>query len=206
MESYITPLNYSIFVILYITSFVYIYTKYSEIIGLGVLTVIQIAFTLFFGKELSQMIINNPGGDYRGYYASRMSLYGSFISMGLLSVALILTSITIFDIQEKYNDTKGTPVILSSKYQKLYDTIKKNTIILFIINAISLLLYYFTKSVIDVPILSILWNNFSISTIVGHLPAILTMGLTISSLVISSYQVKYAVDFADLKIHSIVGR
>ena len=79
MESYITPLNYSIFIILYVTSFVYLYTKYSEIVGLGVLTVIQIAFTLFFGKELSQIIINSPGGDYRGYYASRLSLYSSFI-------------------------------------------------------------------------------------------------------------------------------
>ena len=57
MDTYISPLNYSIFVILYITSFVYLYTKYSEIVGLGVLTVIQIAFTLFFGKELSQIII-----------------------------------------------------------------------------------------------------------------------------------------------------
>ena len=206
MESYITPLNYSIFVILYITSFVYIYTKYSEIVGLGVLTVIQIAFTLFFGKELSQMIINNPGGDYRGYYASRMSLYGSFISMGLLSVALILTSITIFDIQEKYNDTKGTPVKLSVKYQKLFDMIKQNTLLLFIINAISLLLYYFMKSAIDVPILSILWNKFSFVTVIDYLPAIISMGLSASSIIMSSYQVKYAVDFADLKIHSLVGR
>lgn len=206
MESYITPLNYSIFLILYITSFVYIYTKYSEIVGLGVLTVIQIAFTLFFGKELSQIIMNIPGGDYRGYYVSRLSLYGSFISMGLLSIALILTSITIFDIQEKYNNTKGTPVILSKKYQELFDTIKKNTLILFIINAISLLLYYFTKSVIDVPVLSILWNNLSVSTIINYIPAIFNMGLTLSSLIISSYQIKYAVDFSDLKIHSIVGR
>ena len=95
---------------------------------------------------------------------------------------------------------------LLKKYQKLFDTIKQNTLILFIINAISLLLYYFTKSTIDVPVLSILWNQFSFTTLMNYLPAILSMGLTISSIVISSYQVKYAVDFADLKIYSIVGR
>ena len=105
MESYISPLNYSIFVILYITSFVYLYTKYSEIVGLGVLTVIQIAFTLFFGKELSQIIINHTGGPSVLNFASMMSLYGSFLSMILLTVTLVLTSITIFDIQEKYNKT-----------------------------------------------------------------------------------------------------
>ena len=57
MDTYISPLNYSIFVILYITSFVYFYTKYSEIVGLGVLTVIQIAFTLFFGKLSAKYMV-----------------------------------------------------------------------------------------------------------------------------------------------------
>ena len=51
MESYISPLNYSIFVILYVTSFIYIYTKYAEIVGLGVLTVIQIALLYFLEKN-----------------------------------------------------------------------------------------------------------------------------------------------------------
>jgi hypothetical protein len=206
MESYITPLNYSIFVILYVTSFVYLYKKYSEIIGLGVLTVIQIAFTLFFGKELSQIIIDHPGGNYVLNFASMITLYGSFISMALLTIALILTTITIFDIQEKYNNTKGTPVILSNKYQELFDSIKTNTVILFALTAISLLSYYLYKSNINVPILTILRNNFSFSTIINNLPAIFNIGLSLSSLIISSYQVKYAIDFTDLRIHSIVGR
>lgn len=206
MESYITPLNYSIFIILYVTSFVYLYQKYSEIVGLGVLTIIQIAFTLFFGKELSQIIIDHPGGNYVLNFASMITLYGSFISMALLTIALILTTITIFDIQEKYNNTKGTPVILSEKYQILFDYIKKNTVTLCIMTAILLLSYYLNKSNINVPILTILRNNFSLSTIINNLPAIFNIGLSVSSLIISSYQVKYAVDFADLKIHSIVGR
>lgn len=206
MESYITPLNYSIFVILYVTSFVYLYKKYSEIIGLGVLTVIQIAFTLFFGKELSQIIIDHPGGNYVLNFASMITLYGSFISMALLTIALILTTITIFDIQEKYNNTKGTPVILSNKYQELFDSIKQNTVILCVMTAISLLSYYLYKSNVNVPILTILRNNFSFSTLINNLPAIFNIGLSLSSLIISSYQVKYAVDFTDLKIHSIVGR
>ena len=179
MESYITPLNYSIFIILYVTSFVYLYTKYSEIVGLGVLTVIQIAFTLFFGKELSQIIIDHPGGNYVLNFASMITLYGSFISMALLTIALILTTITIFDIQEKYNNTKGTPVILSNKYQELFDSIKTNTVILFALTAISLLSYYLYKSNINVPILTILRNNFSFSTIINNLPAIFNIGLSL---------------------------
>ena len=205
MESYISPLNYSIFVILYITSFVYLYTKYSEIVGLGVLTVIQIAFTLFFGKELSQIIINHTGGESVLNFASMMSLYGSFLSMILLTVTLVLTSITIFDIQEKYNNTKGTPVILSSKYQGLFDTIKRNTVILSAITFILLITYYLNKSNINVPILPLI-SNMSIANLTNNIPAFFNIGLSIASIVISSYQVKHAVDFSGLKIHSLVGR
>tara|TARA_B110000879_G_scaffold207484_1_gene291261 strand:- start:1330 stop:1947 length:618 start_codon:yes stop_codon:yes gene_type:complete len=205
MESYISPLNYSIFVILYVTSFIYIYTTYAEIVGLGVLTVIQIAFTLFFGKELSQIITNNPGGQSVLNFASMMTLYGSFISMILLTITLALTSITIFDIQEKYNNTKGTPVILSSKYQDLFDTIKKNTVIVSVITFILLITYYLNKSNINVPILPLI-SNLSIANLTNNIPAIFNIGLSITSIVISSYQVKHAVDFSELKIHSLAGR
>lgn len=205
MESYITPLNYSIFVFLYITSFVYLYTKYSEIVGLGVLTVIQIAFTLFFGKELSQIIINHPGGPLVLNFASMMTLYGTCISMLLLSITLVLTTITIFDIQKKYNNTKGTPVILSAKYQNLFDTIKQNTVILFAITAILLLMYYFNKSNINVPILPMI-SNMSMANLLNNMPAMVTIVLSAASMVISSYQVKYAIDFSSLKTRSLVGR
>lgn len=205
MESYITPLNYSIFVILYITSFVYLYTTYSEIVGLGVLTVIQIAFTLFFGKELSQIIISHPGGPLVLNFASMMTLYGTCISMLLLSITLVLTSITIFDIQKKYNNTKGTPVILSAKYQNLFDTIKKNTVILFAITASLLLMYYFNKSNINVPILPMI-SNMSMANLLNNMPAMVNIVLSAASMVISSYQVKYAVDFSSLKTRSLVGR
>lgn len=205
MESYISPVNYSIFIILYITCFVFIYTKYSEIVGLGALTVIQIGFTLFFGKELSQILLYHHSDSTTLNFASMLTLHGSLISMILLTISLVLTSITIIDIQEKYNDTKGTPITLSTKYQALYDTIKRNTIVLFSITAIILLMYYFNKQSINVEIMPII-SNLSKDTIIKNIPAISNILLSIASLVISSYQVKYASDFSKLKIHSLIGR
>lgn len=205
MNAYISPLNYSIFIILYITCFVYIYTKYSEIVGLGALSVVQLAFTLFLGKEISQILLNNPGGSFTLNLASMFSLHGSLISMVLLTIALILTSFTIIDIQEKYNNTMGTPIVLPKKYQNIFDSIKRNTIIVFVITVFVLCMYYFNKENINVPIMPII-SNPSFSSILNNMPAISNIILSIISLIISSYQVKYASNLSNLKTNSLIGR
>lgn len=205
MNAYISPLNYSIFIILYITCFIFIYTKYSEIVGLGALTVIQLAFTLFLGKEISQIVLNRPGGSSVLNLASMFALHGSLISMVLLTIALILTSFTIIDIQEKYNNSKGTPVVLPPNYQELFDNIKRNTIIIFVITAFVLIMYYFNTEHINVPIMPII-SKFTFSSILNNVPAISTIILSITSLIISSYQVKHASKFSNLKNNTLIGR
>jgi len=205
MESYISPINYSIFIILYIVSITYTYIKYSQIVGLGVLTVIQLGFTLFFGKEISQILLNHPGGVYTLNFASLMTLHGSLISMILLTIALILTTITIIDIQEKYNDTKGTPIELPPKYQQIFDIIKRNNIIILSLTALILGMYYFNKQQINVLIMPIL-SNFSLQTILNNIPAITNILGSLTLLIISSYQVKYASELSNLKKYSLIGR
>lgn len=205
MESYISPLNYGIFIILYITCFIYIYTKYSEIVGFGALTVVQLAFTLFIGKELSQILTKYSGTSYRLNLASMLTLYGTILSMILLTIGLILTALTIFDTQEKYNNSKGTPVVLCPAYKYLYDNIKRNTVIIISLTAFVLIMYYFNNESINVPIMSII-SNISIQSIINNIPAITSTLISIISLVLSSYQVKYASDFSYLKTRNMVGQ
>ena len=205
MESYISPLNYGIFIILYITCFIYIYTKYSEIVGFGALTVVQLAFTLFIGKELSHILSKYSGTSYRLNLASMLTLYGTILSMILLTIALILTALTIFDTQEKYNNSKGTPVVLCPAYKYLYDNIKRNTVIIISLTAFVLIMYYFNNESINVPIMSII-SNISIQSIINNIPAITSTLISIISLVLSSYQVKYASDFSYLKTRNMVGQ
>jgi hypothetical protein len=205
MESYISPLNYGIFIILYITCFIYIYTKYSELVGFGALTVVQLAFTLFIGKELSHILSKYSGTSYRLNLASMLTLYGTIFNMILLTIALILTALTILHVQEKHNNIKGTPVILSTTYQHLYNSIKRNTIIIISLTALVLIMYYFNNESINVPIMSII-SNISIHSIINNIPAITSTLLSITTLVLSSYQVKYASEFSNLKIHNTVGQ
>lgn len=205
MESYISQLNYGIFIILYITCFIYIYTKYSEIVGFGALTVVQLAFTLFIGKELSQILTKYSGTSDRLNLASMLTLYGTIFSMILLTIALILTALTILDVQEKYNNSKGTPVVLCPAYKYLYDNIKRNTVIIISLTAFVLIMYYFIPDSINVPIMSII-SNISISSLINNIPAIISTLISIISLVLSSYQVKYASDFSYLKTRNMVGQ
>ena len=205
MESYISPLNYSIFIILYITCFVYIYTKYPELVGFCALTVVHLAFTLFIGKEISQILLKYSGTSHVLNLASMLTLYGTVISMILLTIALILTALTIIDVQDKYNNIKGTPIILSTTYQQIYNNIKRNTLIICSITALILFIYYFNPESINVPIMSII-SNISIHSIINNIPAITSTLLSITTLVLSSYQVKYASDFSNLKTNNMVGR
>ena len=205
MESYISPLNYGIFIILYITCFVYIYTKYSELVGFGALTVVQLAFTLFIGKELSHILSKYSGTSYRLNLASMLTLYGTILSMILLTIGLILTAFTMFDTQEKYNNIKGTPVVLSPVYQHLYNNIKRNTIIIITLTALILIMYYLYNESVNVPLMSII-SNISIHSIVNNIPTITSTLLSITTLVLSSYQVKYASNFSYLKTRNLVGQ
>lgn len=205
MDSYISKLNYGIFIILYITCFIYIYIKYSELVGFGALTVVQLAFTLFIGKELSHILSKYSGTSYRLNLASMLTLYGTILSMILLTIGLILTALTIFDTQEKYNNIKGTPVVLSTTYQELYNIIKQNTIIIISITALVLIMYYFYPETINVPIMSII-SNISIPSLTNNIPTITSTLLSITSLVLSSYQVKYASDFSYLKTRNMVNQ
>ena len=205
MDSYISKLNYGIFIILYITCFIYIYIKYSELVGFGALTVVQLAFTLFIGKELSHILSKYSGTSYRLNLASMLTLYGTILSMILLTIGLILTALTIFDTQEKYNNIKGTPVVLSTTYQELYNIIKQNTIIIISITALVLIMYYFYPETINVPIMSII-SNISIPSLTNNIPTITSTLLSITTLVLSSYQVKYASDFSYLKTRNMVNQ
>ena len=118
---------------------------------------------------------------------------------------MILTALTIFDTQEKYNNIKGTPVVLSTTYQELYNIIKQNTIIIISITALVLIMYYFYPETINVPIMSII-SNISIPSLTNNIPTITSTLLSITSLVLSSYQVKYASDFSYLKTRNMVNQ
>ena len=66
-------------------------------------------------------------------------------------------------------------------------------------------MYYFNKQQINVPIMPII-SNFSLQTILNNIPAITNIVGSLSLLIISSYQVKYASDLSNLKKYTLIGR
>ena len=192
MESYKSILNYILFVILYVTCFIFMYNKNSEIIGIVALTVIQLGFTLFIGNEISELLNNQS----LFAYSNLLNLYTSLISMILLSVSLILTTITLIDIQEKSNDTKGTPIILSSQYQVIFDSIKEKAVIILLLLSLSLFIYYNYSIDIKIPI----------SNIFSNTPLTIITVLNIIIISLSSYQIYNSNKFSKLKTRTLIGR
>ena len=186
MEKYITRANYVLFGILYITCFWFIYNPNAEIIALTCLTILQIGFTLFIGKEIL-IDDNNMIGT-----GSMMLLYGTLGSSLLMSIALLLLLITLVSVQQKHTNARGTPVILPPKYQSLYDSIKRNTIILMVLISIGLLSYQFYSLQMNGPITS----KFVIGTI--------TLSVIISTL--SILQVSKSSQFTQLEKDNLVGK
>ena len=168
------------------------YNKNSEIIGIVALTVIQLGFTLFIGKEISELLNNQS----LFAYSNLLNLYTSLISMILLSVSLILTTITLIDIQEKSNNTKGTPIILSSQYQLIFDSIKEKAVIIVLLLSLTLFIYYNYSIDIKLPI----------SNIFSNTPLTIITILNIIIISLSSYEVYNSNKFSKLKTRTLIGR
>ena len=185
MENYLSLANYVLFGILYVTCFWFIYKKNAETVALTCLTILQIGFTLFIGKEI--LIDDNITGT-----GSMMLLYGVLGSSLLMSIALLLLIITLVSVQQKHTNVRGTPVILPPNYQSLYDSLKRNTIILMALISIGLLSYYLYSSQMNGPISS----RFVIGTII--------LSLIITTL--SILQVSKSSKFTQLEKDNLVGK
>lgn len=190
MSSANTTLNYVGFFMLYVICFVFMYNKMAGIIALGSLTIIHTAATLFIGNEVSNKLINGQldGTSYHPFII--ISLISILIASGLNAAGLIIIMLMVIELQKKYNDTVGTPINLPPDREKDYNQFKLNMIIIF---GIVCVLLYFILFKPD------LLHKFGILLFT-------TLLLSISIVITSIYQLKYATRLSKLSIQSIVGR
>ena len=191
MSSPNTTLNYVGFFMLYVICFVFMYKKMAGIIALGSLTIIHTAATLFIGNEVSNKLINGQldGTSYHPFVI--ISLISILIASGLNAVGLILIMLMVIELQKKYNDTVGTPINLPPDRENDYNQFKLNMIIIFGIVCVLLYFILFKPELIH--------HKFGIRLFT-------TLLLSISIVIISIYQLKYATSLSKLPVQSIVGR
>jgi len=180
-------LNYLAFFILYITSFVFIYTKNTEIIGYYVLFIVNTACTIYNISYFSMVDALN--------LIPRSILISVILSGMLHTIAFVFIIMMINSMKVKYENTFGTPINLPPIYKSKLDIFKGLILTTFFICFILLVvfMYYFDSInfIFNDQIKTfgdILRNKFSVGLLI----------LSLASIIISAIQVNTANSFSIL--------
>ena len=180
-------LNYLAFFILYITSFVFIYTKNTEIIGYYVLFIVNTACTIYNISYFSMVDALN--------LIPRSILISVILSGMLHTIAFVFIIMMINTMKVKYENTFGTPINLPPIYKSKLDIFKGLILTTFFICFILLVvfMYYFDSInfIFNDQIKTfgdILRNKFSVGLLI----------LSLASIIISAIQVNTANSFSIL--------
>ena len=192
-------LNYIAFFILYITCFVYINVKYTEIIGFGLLFVIHTAFSLFISKD----IFNLLNEKVKNNLAINVSFLSIIVGLLFTFVSFILIFTMITTLQTKYTKTRGTPIVLSKSYNNKFETYKQNIIVVFSLSFVVLMSMFFGYNTINVDFTQSI-KTFSLSNFYNFLPAIFVIIASLSIVGISSYQLYISNVFSKLSKKDLI--
>jgi len=189
MSKSTTFLNYIAFLILYVTCFVFIYVKNTEIIGFYFLFVVNAAFTLY---NLFFFIGMNSTG-----LIPTLIQVSIFVSGVFHTVCFIFIIMMVSDMRIKFKNTYGTPIKLPPMYGDKFEEFKRLTIATFSICGLLLIIlmpnyeYYNSISFFNTsqPIIEIIRIRFS---------EIFIALSSLAPMIISSIQVASANEFAVL--------
>jgi hypothetical protein len=132
MSKSVTFLNYTAFLILYITSFIVIYIKNTEIIGFYLLFIVNTACTLYNLYYFSNLVTAE--------LIPTMISLSLFISGVFHTVCFVFIIMMISDMRVKYSNTYGTPINIPPEYKSKFELFKRLTATTFSLCAILLLI------------------------------------------------------------------
>ena len=196
MDNIYTYLNYGSFTCFYILSLLYVFRKYTEIIGFFMLTIVHAAFMVFSGKglllSLQDYFTNKDGLGSDRVNGGMALLIGLLLSgMTLQLVSLIFIILMLITLRSKFIETNGSPITLSKRYQRYLDAYKDRLIPIFLIT------FTIVMSIIFFPdnmnkSLSNIFAEFMDGDRIGFN---IIMGLSIILVVLSSQEVYYSNQF-----------
>lgn len=159
MNDIYTYLNYGSFAGLYILSLMFVFKKYTEILGFFMLTIVHTAFMIFSGKSflltLQEYFTKNED-IYSDRVNGGMALIVGllFSGMTLHMVSLIFIILMLITLRNKFNETTGAPITLSKRYQRYLNAYKDRLIPIFIIIFTLTVSILFFPEAINKPLLS----------------------------------------------------
>ena len=130
-------LEYFAFFIMYIGSFAFINKKYTEIIGFGLLFVVNTAFMFFSINDMIQ--INNQN------FISLLSRFAVVIGVAFHFISIIFILMMLNNLNKKFSGKRGTPIDLPPKYVSKINDFKQIMIACFSLGVILVIMLLRTK-------------------------------------------------------------
>lgn len=199
MSSSIGVLNYFAFFTLYIICFVFIYQKFSELVGFSILIVINLAFLLFSLNDVMAIFQRSL------FFVPMVACFSIVAGLVLHSVVLIFILMMTNNLQSKYTKKYGSPMSLPKKYQNKMELIKRLMIASFCLGFVILyVLFYYYDSLKHSFV--ILLKNIELRTFYDYRILFLTLGASLALMGISGKQVFDANEFSKLSRQQLMDK
>lgn len=196
MATSIPVLNYFAFFTLFIIGFVFIYQKFSEIIGFYLLIIVNIAFFFFVLNDLMKILETSL------HFVPMIAIFAAVVGSVFHTVLLIFILMVVTNLKGKFEQKKGAPMELPKKYADKMETVKRLMITSFCLGFIILYNLFYYKPPLEQNF-SMLMTYFSFkslsdNTLVKHSGLFLTLAASLVLMGISSKQVFDGNEFSKL--------
>jgi hypothetical protein len=199
MSSSIGVLNYFAFFTLYIICFVFIYQKFSELIGFSILIVVNLAFLLFVLNDVMSILQRSI------YFVPMIACFGVIVGVVLHSVVLIFILMMSNNLQAKYTKKYGAPITLPKKYQNKMEIVKRLMIASFCLGSIILYSLFYNYDNLKHNFLALL-KDFGLRSLYQHKEIFVTLGASLALMGISGKQVFDANEFSKLSRQQLMDK
>jgi hypothetical protein len=197
MKTSISALNYLAFLILYITSFVFMYQSYSEILGTIVLFITNSAFMVFAMNDLLPYVSQYSN------FVPLVAVFSIITTVVLYTVSLIFVLMMINNMQTKYTKSYGTPMVLPKQYRESFETFKRLSIASFCACSVLLIIIFYRLNYINMVFYESI-KRVSLDTLYYNGTAIFTILLSAATLIMSSIDISIANDYSKLTRQNLI--
>jgi hypothetical protein len=188
-------LLFILFLSFYITLFVYIYRKETELVGIGALNIVHSGTMLFIFNSISPLI--SDSAFLSKNWVVLLCYITVFSSVVLYFVSLVLVNTTLFGLETKFMNSYGTPLHLSDRARDMLELLKILWIILFFLPILLLAIVTNFENSIQTNIFELLPNLFQ-GNYGKIIPAFLTLSYAAIVIWLSVWQIQTANEFSKL--------
>ena len=185
-------LNYIAFFTLFITSFVFIFQRNAAILGYVLLFITTTVSMIYVSAELLPKLDINLS-----YFVPIFATIAVVSSSILHFVCLIFILMMIYKLHAQYTRAQGLPINIPPPYGEQLYTVNVLMVTTFCLCTLLVVILKFRPEKLDVNLFELLKRG-NIYLMIRNTTLFLTLGLSISAIVISSIQVNTTNGFAKL--------